>query len=166
MMEWLEALERHGQVLQATLRGVPRDLARWKAAPERWSILEVAGHLLDEEQDDFRARIRMTLDDPTRPWPALDPEGSVLNRNHQDRELADIAGELGRERSDSIRWLRSTEIDLDRSREHPQLGRLRVGDLLASWVAHDLLHLGQIHRIELEWVAAQASPYSIAYAGG
>jgi hypothetical protein len=35
------------------LRGVTEAQARWKPAPEEWSILEVINYLCDEEREDF-----------------------------------------------------------------------------------------------------------------
>jgi len=71
------------------------------------------------------------------------------------------------ERARSLAWLRSLlTADWEQAYEHPQLGRLRAGDLLASWVAHDALHLRQLAGLEWAWCRHLAEPYSPAYAGG
>jgi hypothetical protein len=56
-------------------------------------------------------------------------------------------------------------IDGEHAHEHPKLGRLRAGDLLASWIAHDLLHLRQLAGLHFAWNARCLAPYSMAYAG-
>src|SRR5262245_52934790 len=60
-------------VLERLVQGVPDGQARWKPEPSQWSILEVVCHLGDEEVDDFRKRIELTLLDPERTWPPIDP---------------------------------------------------------------------------------------------
>ena len=42
---------------------------------------------------------------------------------------------------------------------------MAAGDLLAAWVAHDLLHIRQIARIQYEHARALAAPYKMDYAG-
>ncbi len=39
-----------------------------------------------------------------------------------------------------------TEADFTRVGQHPELGEVTLGQLLATWAVHDLDHLGQIAR--------------------
>ncbi|MEJ2666086.1 MAG: DinB family protein [Deinococcales bacterium] len=41
----------------------------------------------------------------------------------------------------------------------------RAGDLLASWVAHDLLHVKQIAKLHYDYWSKIAQPYTVDYAG-
>ena len=45
------------------------------------------------------------------------------------------------------------------------MGPLHAGDVLASWVAHDLLHIRQLARLHSQRVGELAAPVSIGYAG-
>ncbi|MDX1584173.1 MAG: DinB family protein [Thermoanaerobaculia bacterium] len=163
--EVIDLLERNGKVLFDLLEGAGPKFAAWKPSAGGWSPLEVACHLLDEEREDFRSRIRLTLEDPRKDWPGIDPERWVTERSYAGRELGEVIEELRRERASSVAWLRSTPLDLDVAHAHPQLGRLRVGDLLASWAAHDLLHLRQLTRLQYQWLEELAKPHSVVYAG-
>ncbi|MGA1223894.1 MAG: hypothetical protein ACO31E_04915, partial [Phycisphaerales bacterium] len=60
-----DRLARFPAALQALASTASAADARWKPAPEHWSILEACCHLLDEEREDFRVRIESTLADPT-----------------------------------------------------------------------------------------------------
>lgn len=42
---------------------------------------------------------------------------------------------------------------------------MAAGDLLAAWVAHDLLHVRQLAKIHWACVRHRAEPYDVAYAG-
>lgn len=75
--------------IPALLAGVDGGQARWRPAPEQWSLLEIACHLLDEERDDFRARVDLTLHRPDEPWPGIDPPGWVTARRYQERAPLD-----------------------------------------------------------------------------
>ena len=167
-MDWrrlANQLEASGRILCDLFAGVDEDQARRKPAPQRWSMLEVLGHLLDEEKDDFRRRISLTLEDPRREWPPIDPEGWARERRYNERALAGSLDGFRRERAASLAWLRGLgEPDWDRGHEHPALGVLRAGDLLASWAAHDLLHVRQLSNLRPELLSAAAAPYSTRYA--
>ncbi len=64
----------NAQRLRALAEGVSDYQARWKPDPASWSILEVVNHLLDEEKEDFRARLNLALYQPDEPWPGIDPK--------------------------------------------------------------------------------------------
>ena len=162
----IETLERGAAVYRALLADLPQDLAALRPSAEEWSILEIACHLLDEEREDFRARLSITLEAPDTAWPPIDPEGWVAARGYGQRALSDVLANLLEERAASIAWLRSLEApDWERSHEHHPVGRLRAGDLLASWVAHDALHLRQLGKRLYQSVERDAAPYSPLYAG-
>jgi hypothetical protein len=150
------------RVLQALAAGLPDADLRWKPAPQHWSILEILCHLADEEERDFRPRLANTL--AARPWEPIDPEGWADRYNEQSP--AEIVARLATERERSVAWLQSLqETDWDTPHAHPILGPIRAGDLLASWAAHDALHLRQIARRLHELAQRDGLPYGSAYAG-
>lgn len=161
-----ERLDRFRAVLTALTAGWSTEDARWRPAEGAWSLVEIVGHLLDEERDDFPPRLRSTLADPAAPWPPLDPEAAVVTRGHQARELADLVAEWQAEREAALAWLASLRApDWSRAHERPGIGTLRAGDLLASWANHDALHLRQIARWLHRRNDHDAAPYDSRYAG-
>ena len=42
---------------------------------------------------------------------------------------------------------------------------MRAGDMLAAWLAHDLLHIRQLIQLQRAWDERQLAPYSLEYAG-
>ena len=153
------------EAFAALLSGVPDEQARWRPAPAKWSILEVINHLYDEEREDFRARLRLLLADPQREWPAINPQQWAVERRYNERELKESLARFLAERDESLAWLRSLAAPNWESRyEHPR-GALSAGDLLASWLAHDFLHIRQLARLNWQYVGALAAPYQTAYGG-
>lgn len=159
-------LEGFASVIETLGRSIGDDDARWKPDERRWSIVEIVAHLADEETEDFRARTEKTLHDPEAPWDPIDPEGAAIERDYRSRSLREEAARFARARRESVEWLRFLlNPDWSLAHEHPRLGRIRAGDLLASWSAHDALHLRQIARRLFEMSHRDAPGFSTEYAG-
>lgn len=159
-------LERFAEALPAVVADLPHDEARFKPPDGAWSILEIVRHLADEEVDDFRTRLRSTLGDPAAEWPPIDPEGWALERYYNEGRLADAIERFVTERRRSIEWLRSLgNPDWSITHDHPQIGPIRAGDLLAAWCAHDALHLRQIAKRLYQLTDRDAGEFNVSYAG-
>jgi hypothetical protein len=159
-------LRANGEVLAALVAGVSEEQARWRPGPDEWSILQVMNHLADEEVEDFRARLDLTLHQPGSAWPPIDPQGAVLARAYNDRDLGESLDRFLSARRDSLAWLGG----LDRpgwslAYEHPKAGPITAGDLLTSWVAHDHIHIRQLNRLQREYLVSDLSEHSPDYAG-
>lgn len=154
----VEAIERF-------VAGIGDEEAAYRPKPDSWSVLDVLGHLLDEESADFRARLRATLHDPERPWPPLDPRADVAAARLGARSAQALVERFREERAVSLAWLATLDHpDLDRA--HGVEGRrFRAGDLLAGWVAHDLVHLRQLTEVRLAWWTRRVAPFDVGYAG-
>jgi len=156
---------KNAEVIQQLVQGIDETQARWRPDANSWSILEVINHLYDEEREDFRRRLDFTLHRPGEPWPAIDPLGWVKARSYNDRVLADSLDRFLEERHESLNWLTTLESpDWGKQYQAPW-GPITAGDLMASWVAHDLLHLRQLVELTWAWTTKRLLPYSPEYAG-
>ncbi len=165
-IESLAHLNRFPRILSALVEGLSDSIWRWKPASGNWSIVEIVCHLRDEEREDFRRRIELTIEDPNQAWPKIDPVVAATNRNYHGQSPANVLQEFFFERKKSLRWLKKMDaIPLERTYQHPTVGPVTVGELLASWAAHDLLHVRQITKRIFEAHQEAVRPYSIAYAG-
>lgn len=159
-------LSRNAEFLSGLVSGVDREQARWKPDPESWSVLEVVNHLYDEERDDFRRRLDLTLHHPEEPWPGIDPEAWCVEREYNQRELGESEQRFRKEREESITWLETLKSpDWNRVHRHPRLGELRAGDILASWTVHDLLHGRQLIKLQYAYSQRQIGVFASRYAG-
>ncbi len=158
-------LAESAAAVRAVVAGITEEQARWKPDPESWSLLEVVNHLGDEEREDFRRRIDYTLHRPGETWPPIDPAGWVTARQYNERELEGSLAAFWSAREESLAWLRTlASPDWEATYAAPW-GEISAADLLASWVAHDLLHLRQL--VELRWLltTAELAPCNVEYAG-
>jgi DinB superfamily len=153
-------------VLDALLKDVPLEVARWKPTPEAWSILEVVCHMADEECKDFRPRLKSLMFDnpPGSSITPIDPPAWVIEGNYNARDLADSFSDFRSERQQSLEWLRSLPTDLQLERTAPDRD-ISSGQVLYSWLAHDYLHIRQITRLHYDFLALETQTYDIGYAG-
>ncbi len=113
----------------------------------------------------FRARLNLTLFDPEIDWPAIDPPAWVIARGYDQRELETSLNNFLAEREKSLLWLQQLAAPRWENR-HLLPNRSRTaGDLLASWLAHDFLHIRQLARLHWQHVGSIAAPHQTEYAG-
>ena len=135
--------------------------AGWRPEPGEWSANECVGHLIEAERRGFAGRIRRILADapPGRPVPleGWDPPAvAAARRDRPARSGAELAAEfdaLRREGVALVRGLRPADLELAGS--HPEVGLLRVDELLGEWVHHDRNHIRQMLAVTQARVWAQ-----------
>jgi hypothetical protein len=162
---FIDRLSRNRGVFEGLFRGVSMDQVKWRLSSDKWSMLEVVNHLYDEEREDVRQRLELVLADPNQQWPSIDPRGWVSARGYNDRDPDVSLDNFLAERAKSIVWLRQlSSPNWQNSNEGPN-GILTAGDLLASWLAHDFLHIRQLARLHWQYVGAVSDPYQTTYGG-
>lgn len=161
----INELERNGEVIRQLLTGTPKEMVSWRYAAGKWSLLEVICHLYDEEREDFRARVKLILNDPTEPWVKIDPPAWVLDRHYAQQDFEKKIQEFVIERDRSVAWLNSLKAPKwDNYFVHPKVGPVSAQLILENWLAHDLLHIRQILKIKYEYLKTNISN-PLDYAG-
>lgn len=97
LQDIVSQMDHNARAIQALVQGCSDQQARWKPDRASWSILEVINHLLDEEREDFRARLELVLDRRDEAWSPIDPQGWGVAQGYNQREL------------ESLAWLRELE---------------------------------------------------------
>ncbi|HMQ49406.1 MAG TPA: DinB family protein [Saprospiraceae bacterium] len=142
-----DQLQRNALVFQNLLSGHDDSAYLWKPAPEKWSLLEIIGHLCDEEVEDFRARVQHVLEQPNQPMPPINPTGWVEERHYAQQDVHLQLNRFLLERKKSVDWLNSLDKPKwENTYEHAQLGAISARRFLHNWLAHDYLHIRQINR--------------------
>jgi DinB superfamily len=121
----------------------------WRPEAGEWSANECVGHLLEAERRGFAGRIRQILAADPAGEPATlvtwDPPVVAEARRDHLRPGAELADEFATLRVESVALVRGLRPeDLDRSGLHPDVGPLRVHELLGEWVHHDRNHIRQL----------------------
>ncbi len=167
----LEEIIRHmsgnAEAIRALAQTISEEQAHWKPNPDSWCLKEVMGHVYNEERIDFRQHLKEMLNDPPKRWGELHHEEWINVKNYRQALEGFII-----EREASIAWLKTLESPNWDIKTQTSFGpdhvmiTLSAGDVLLSWVEHDILHLRQMVELLHGWNVKQAAPYSVNYAGG
>ena len=145
----LAILSRTPAALDALLRGLAEEWTRANEGEGTWSAFDVVVHLIHCEEADWMPRVRTILEHgEAQEFAPLDRWGGM--RESQSRPLEELLDEFARRRAESLEALRKWRLnaeDFARQGRHPALGVVTLGELLATWAAHDLNHLHQISRV-------------------
>lgn len=157
----IAVLERMPTVLRALLAGLPEEWTHDNEGPDTWSAFDVVGHLIDGEEANWMVRARIILaQGPDRRFEPFDRfRHRRVNEGKTLGELLDRFAELRARNLQEIE-----ELDLDRDHlqmtgEHPEFGPVKLEELLATWVAHDLGHLAQIARVMAKQYREAVGPW-------
>ena len=142
-------LRRTPAVLRAWLGDLPDSWTTSNEGPDTWSPYDIVGHLIHGERTDWIPRTELLLaHGESRPFTPFDRFAqSRESRGKSLRELLDTFTDLRAQNVVRLESLQLTPADLERRGRHPELGPVTLGQLLATWVAHDLNHLGQMARV-------------------
>jgi hypothetical protein len=141
-----DLLEATLATVEAEVGALPESGLVWHPAPGEWCVNEVLGHLIEAERRGFAGRIRLILD-ASEPLalPGWDQVAVARQRADCARPSPEVVREFIQLRRDSLGLVRGLrEGDLERGGEHPQVGYLRIGDLIHEWVHHDRNHVRQL----------------------
>ena len=142
--EAVAVLQRTPEVMRALLAGVPEQWTGFRATEQSWSAYDVLGHLVHGERTDWIPRLRVILEHgATRPFTPFDREG-MRSSTASLPQLLDTFETLRAQSLDDLAAAGLSTPDLDRVGRHPDLGEVTLGQLIASWVVHDLSHVAQI----------------------
>lgn len=161
----ISALERNAAVFNSLLEALPSEIYLFKPNGDEWCILEIVCHLIDEEIEDFRARVRHTLETPHLQLASIDPKGWPKQRSYLSQNYDVKVKQFLKERNHSIAWLKAlSNVNWKNYIENQDLGRMTAQTFLYNWLAHDFLHIRQINSLRRNFLA-QNSNSDISYAG-
>ena len=156
-------LRRTPVVLDAWLRDLPGEWTRNNEGQNTWSAYDIVGHLIHGERTDWIPRAKMILEfGETRAFERFDR--LAQERESEGKSLSQLLDEFGRVRSKSLDDLRAFNLqaeDFDRRGCHPVFGPVTLGQLLATWAAHDLTHLHQISRVMAHQYREAVGPWTV-----
>jgi len=148
LREATAVLRRTPQVLDGMLRGLPDPWIRGNEGPETFSPFDVLGHLIHGERTDWMPRVRLVLElRDGRPFEPFDRFAQIeASRGKSLDVLLDEFRDLRAANLAALDTLRITPDQFSLKGRHPALGSVTLGQLLATWVAHDLDHVAQVAR--------------------
>ena len=160
-----QELTHSTEMIRTLLAGVGAEEARMKPSKATWSILEVTCHLYDEEVEDFREHLDFILHRQHEQWHSIAPQAWVKERKYNEQGFGKMKGKFFRERTKSLVWLKGLKNADWNITYKSKFGSMRAGDMFASWVAHDNLHIRQLVELKRWHIERMGKPYKVRYAG-
>ena len=142
----VETLARTPATLRAMLGGFSGERTRGGGGEADWGPFDVVGHLIFGEETDWIPRARIILEyGDSRPFVPFDRLAQFERfKGRSMDELLGMFEEARRANLEALRAMGITPEQLDLPGMHPELGPVTLGQLLATWVVHDLDHIAQI----------------------
>jgi len=159
-------LARTPGVLDALLRGLPEVWTRRNEGEDTWNAFDVVAHLIHTERIDWMPRARIVLQSGENSmFEPFDRLG--YQREGHGKSLSQLLDEFACLRQEDLAELHALNLqpeDLVLRGRHPAFGVVTLGQLLATWAAHDLTHLHQLSRVMAHQYREAVGPWS-AYLG-
>jgi uncharacterized damage-inducible protein DinB len=154
-------LRRTPTTLEALLRGLPDAWATATEGPDTWSAHDIVGHLLHGDEADWIPRARIILEHgAARPFDTVNRTAMFDAYRGDSLDALLVAFARARARSlDELGALGITPEQLALRGTHPALGSVTLGQLLATWVAHDLNHIGQVVEVLARQYSEAVGPW-------
>jgi uncharacterized damage-inducible protein DinB len=89
----LTVLGKQAEETAALLNSIPESQGGFRYAPDKWSIKELVGHLIDCERIFAYRALRFARNDKT-PLPGFEQDDYVTNASFDSCKLSDLASEL------------------------------------------------------------------------
>jgi hypothetical protein len=139
----LDMLEATPAILRGLMCQLTEEDARWKPAPDRFSVAEILAHLSHSEGHHYRMRVDRFLSEE-RPEFAADHASFHVER-YRDADPEFEFDHFEERRDDNVEFLRSlpagagARVALDR-----EAGEITLSQMLHEWALHDLGHIRQV----------------------
>ncbi|HKQ58332.1 MAG TPA: DinB family protein [Candidatus Eisenbacteria bacterium] len=139
----LDLLEATPGILRSLMIELTDADARWKPAPERFSVAEVLAHLSHSEGHCYRMRLDRFMAE-TRP--EFEPDDAQMYLDlYRDADPEDAFDQFEEQRGNNIAFLRDLPAGAgDRLALHKEYGEITLSQMLNEWALHDLGHIRQI----------------------
>jgi hypothetical protein len=156
-----EILARTPSVLEALLGGISEGWTEADEGPETWSPRVVVGHLIHGEKTDWIPRAKIILaGDESATFPPFDRFAQLRDWGTTPvPELLRVFRAMRGSNLETLDGLRLTGRELALRARHPAFGAVTLGELIATWVVHDLGHVAQITRAMAKRYAAAVGPW-------
>jgi len=124
---------------QTLLRGLPSSVATYRYAPEKWSVNQLIGHVIDSERLFTNRALRFARNDAT-PVPGFEQDDYVRNSTFDAYPLVELADELETVRQSTLFFFRHLDEEAWTRRGIANNAEVSVRALAYIIAGHELHH--------------------------
>jgi uncharacterized damage-inducible protein DinB len=137
----IETLERQIENSLSLLRTIPSDKANFRYAPDKWSVKQLLGHLIDSERIISYRALCFARNDQT-PLPGYEQNDYVREADFDSRNLAEMVEEYATVRRATIQLFRPLNETEWLRRGKANENDVSVRALAYIIAGHELHHMG------------------------
>jgi len=139
----LDLLEATPEILRGLMCELSEEDARWKPAPDRFSVAEVLAHLSHSEGHCYRMRLDRLVAEER---PEFEPDEAHMYLDlYRNRDAEDEFAHFEDQRETNLEFLRGLPAGSGGRRAlHREAGEITLAQMLHEWALHDLGHVRQI----------------------
>jgi hypothetical protein len=142
-LDCLDLLESTPAILRDLMSELSEEDARWKPAPDRFSVAEVLAHLSHSEGHCYRARLDRFLSEEL---PEVEPDHASLHYDlYRQADPQDSFDHFEEQRETNVEFMRTLPRSAGARRaRHREAGEITLSEMLHEWALHDLGHIRQV----------------------
>jgi hypothetical protein len=139
----IDQLEATPAILRGLMASIDEQDARWKPAPDRFSIAEVLAHLSHSEGHCYRLRLDRFIEEDL---PELEPDEAQMHLElYRNADPEDEFDRFEEQRKNNVDYLRGLAAEAGEHKAlHKAAGEITLNQMLHEWVLHDLGHIRQV----------------------
>ncbi|NNM23749.1 MAG: DinB family protein [Flavobacteriaceae bacterium] len=157
----ISVLDRTPLVLRELLHGLSSEWTHQNEGGDSWSAYDIIGHLVHGEKTDWMPRLEIVLSEGAPK--TFEPYDRFAQfEMSKGKSLENLLDEFESLRKANLEHLRSknlTQGDLQREGIHPELGPVKLNEMLSAWVVHDLGHIAQVSRVMAKQYKDEVGPW-------
>ena len=159
----LDLLEATPGILRGLMTELTEEDARWKPAPDRFSVAEVLAHLSHSEGHCYRMRLDRFMDEPR---PEFEPDHAQMYLDlYRDADPEEAFDRFEEQRQNNLKFLSNLPAGAgDRVAVHKEYGEITMSQMLNEWALHDLGHIRQVAElVRARKYLSGAGPMAVSY---
>lgn len=159
----LGLLEATPEILRGLMAELTEEDARWKPAPDRFSVAEVLAHLSHSESHCYRMRLDRFM---TETLPQFEPDHARMYLDlYRDADPEEAFNRFEEQRENNLEFLRGLPAGAgDRKALHKEYGEITLSQMLNEWALHDIGHTRQLAElVRARKYLAGAGPMGASY---
>jgi hypothetical protein len=139
----------------ALLGSISEEQANHRYAPDKWSIKELVGHVIDTERIFAYRALRFARNDRT-PLPGYDQDDYIRGASFDDYSLADLASEFEHVRRANLSLFKHLDEDAWKRRGTANESEVSVRALAFIIAGHELHHMAILRNRYLQRAATSS----------
>lgn len=129
----------------ALLANISEERANFRYGPDKWSIKEVLGHLIDTERIFAYRALRFARNDTTN-LPGFDQDDYIRNASFDDCTLNELAAEFAHVRRSNLSLFKHLDEEAWKRKGAANDSEVSVRALAYIIAGHELHHMDILHR--------------------